>query len=52
MTISGNIAAQRIEFPFSSGKSYNSGTNYYFWIKEEGAQPAGIGGMKATIDPV
>ena len=51
VTINGNIAAQRIEFPFSSGKSYNSGTNYYFWIKEEGAQPAGIGGMKVTIDP-
>tara|TARA_Y100000741_G_scaffold183394_1_gene139347 strand:- start:5025 stop:8408 length:3384 start_codon:yes stop_codon:yes gene_type:complete len=51
VTINGNIAAQRIEFPFSSGKSFNSGTNYYFWIKEEGAQPAGIGGIKVTIDP-
>ena len=51
VTINANISAQRIEFPFSSGKTLTKDTNYYFWIKEEGANPAGVGGIKVTIDP-
>ena len=39
-----------VEFHFSSGKTYNVGTNYYFWIKEEGVNPAGTGGQKLYIN--
>ena len=45
VTINRNTNAQRIAFPFSSGKSYTANNKYYFWIKEEGANPAGTGGQ-------
>ena len=45
VAINRNTNAQRIVFPFSSGKSYTASTKYYFWLKEEGANPAGTGGQ-------
>ena len=50
VAINRNTAAGEVEFPFSSGKTYNASTNYYFWIKEEGVNPAGTGGQKLYIN--
>ena len=46
VTINRNTAIGEVEFPFSSGKNFDASTNYYFWLKEEGANPAGTGGQK------
>jgi len=45
VAINRNTNAQRIVFSFSSGKSYTASNKYYFWLKEEGVNPAGTGGQ-------
>ena len=48
VTISANSAAQRFEFSFAksgvaSSKKMTANTKYYFWLKNEGANPGGNG---------
>ena len=50
VTVSANSAAQRFQFPFSSGKNLTANTSYYFWLKNEGPNPGGSGSIYKNND--